>query len=84
MVIPNIRKCVRPVVFDSRIPEYRFAIAGTCFLVGHKDFIFALTAKHVVRNTPVDRIVIFPAEGAKRAVPITRLWRAEDESRDPG
>jgi hypothetical protein len=70
------------VAFHTRIPEFPFGVAGTCLLIGHRGRVFVITAKHVVRDCPIEQVVIFPAEGSTKGLPIPQYWRVLDETED--
>ena len=78
-----LRACARPVVFETGLSTTPFSMAGTAFLVGFDRKIFIVTARHVVREHPPDRLLIFPTDGAPKPLTISQWWRIEDEEDEP-
>ncbi len=86
-VVKTVSKLVAPTVvyieaeIPSRLrPDRPDAIpmeeAGSGVIVKFKDGFYVLTARHVVRNTPPQRIKIFLDDG-RRIYP-TRVWQDKD------
>lgn len=81
--VNRLRKIARPVIFKTGVPDYPVSVAGTCFIVGFRGKHYVLTAKHVVRDYPVEHLLILPAEGAKRAFRVPQSWRVENFEGEP-
>lgn len=51
MKVKELGDCVRPVVFENeKFDEYPYTVGGTCFLIEYCRKVFAVTAKHVLKN----------------------------------
>jgi len=76
-----IRRCARPVMFETDVPEAAYSIAGTAFLVGFNDSLYIITARHVIRDYPVEKVVVFPWDKSDFSTPlrIADFWNIEDE-----
>jgi len=46
-------ECTRPVVYSVPNPDLPFNLGGTCFVIRFRGRLWAITAKHVLRNTQV-------------------------------
>lgn len=69
--------CIRPVVFENDDVEYRFSLGGSCFLVSHENRVFAVTAKHVVRNYRPSQYRIQKKLGSDTMLPIRQPFTPE-------
>lgn len=49
MLPPNFQACVRPVVFETGSAVASHAVFGSCFLIGYRGRVFAVTARHVLQ-----------------------------------
>ena len=51
MKIKELGDCVRPIIFENEeFDEYPYTVGGTCFLIEYDSRMFAVTAKHVLKN----------------------------------
>jgi len=51
MMLDDLLKCTRPLLFATGEEEYEYACGGTCFIVRYKDMHFVVTAKHCLTNS---------------------------------
>lgn len=72
-----LRACVRPVMFETGIPGYPYATAGSAFLLAYQARVFVLTAKHVVSDYPVERLLVFPSEQSRTPLRISDYYRID-------
>ncbi|MBW8365592.1 MAG: hypothetical protein K0M39_13680 [Rhizobium sp.] len=79
----HLRQCSRPVVFETGIPSAPYSIAGTAFLVAFHRTLFVITARHVVRDHPVNRLRIFPSDRSIEGLRLSDWWHIEDPKNDP-
>ncbi len=49
MLPPNFHACVRPVVFETGNAIAPHTVFGSCFLIGYRGRVFAITARHVLQ-----------------------------------
>jgi hypothetical protein len=68
----NLMACVRPVVFETSIPDAPYSTAGTCFVVGYEQSVYAITAKHVVAGMPLNMLHVFPTDDADCSFDLSR------------
>jgi hypothetical protein len=80
--IQRLRMIARPVAFATGLPKYPVSVAGSAFLVGYRQGIFVLTAKHVIAGCPVSRVLVFPCEGSNTPMPFPESWHIEDSEND--
>ena len=53
MKVKELGDCVRPIIFENEEEEfdkYPYTVGGTCFLLEYGRKMFAVTAKHVLKN----------------------------------
>jgi len=81
--LDHLRQCARPVVFETGIPDAPFSIAGTAFLVGFHRTFFVLTARHVVGDWPVQRLMVFPSDRSKQGLRLSEWWHVKDDENEP-
>ena len=97
MNLNEILNCVRPMIFeyeDQEHPElvecYPYRMKGTCFLIGHDQITFVVTARHVLENQarpisdatfPNNDVRIFVAEGSHDFIPLNRCIQMEGDDK---
>ncbi|MDE3259130.1 MAG: trypsin-like peptidase domain-containing protein [Gemmatimonadota bacterium] len=89
--------CVRPLIYeyeDQEDPEnverYPYWMKGTCFLVGHLDYTFVVTARHVLQNQALagldatflsDDVRVFVADGSRDFIPLNRCIQMKGDDK---
>lgn len=81
--IERLRRIARPVMFWTDSKDAPVSVGGTLFVAGLGPSLFLLTAKHVVRDCPVERLLLLPCEGAQTPFHVSRYWNVEDPDGDP-
>lgn len=79
----RLRRCARPVMFDTGNAQAPFAVKGSSFFVGFRNTMFVVTARHVVGNFEPHKLLFYPTSDTEHPVRITRWWRVEDSANDP-
>jgi hypothetical protein len=69
-------------MFRTGIEEVPISTWGTCFLVGYRDKLFAVTAAHVIGNAEVSEVVISAAEGSNSALTLVNGYKVEQTPED--
>ncbi len=69
--LETLRACARPVIFETGIPEAPFSTTGTGFIVAYQKSLFVVTARHVVGDYPVSKLLVFPWDRAKQPIRFT-------------
>jgi hypothetical protein len=80
--ISRMRLIARPVMFWTDAEEAPVSTGGTMFIAGLGPSLFLLTAKHVVRDWPVERLLLLPCDGAHRPFYVAQHWNVEDPMGD--
>jgi hypothetical protein len=62
------------VLFETELAEAPFATCGTAFLVGFGRSVYLITARHVVRDFPAERLHIRAADDSVDTIPFTRWF----------
>ena len=81
--LDHLRQCARPMVFETGIRSAAFSIAGTAFLVGFHRALFVITARHVVRDWPVHKLVVYPSDRSRNGLRLSDWWHVEDDENEP-
>lgn len=76
--IARLRLIARPVMFWTDAEEAPVGVGGTMFIAGLGPSLFLLTARHVVRTCPVDKLLLLPCDGAQTPLYVARHWNVED------
>ena len=71
----RLRACVRPIIFETGVDDTPYAVKGTAFLVGFAGKVFILTAKHVVRDWPIEQLIVFPTDQSRIPFRMTECFR---------
>lgn len=69
MAVPefiHLRQCARTMVFETGNADAPFSVSGTGFIVGFRNFIFVLTARHVVLDWPKEWVAIILSPEGER------------------
>lgn len=78
MKVKELGDCVRPIVFENdEFDDYPYTVGGTCFLIEYDRKIFAVTAKHVLKNLnykPEEVRVPPYVEGMTHFLPICKSY----------
>lgn len=82
-IIDRLRQCARPVIFETGNNDAPYSTAGTAFLVGFRQSLFVLTAAHVVRNCPIDKLLVFPSDKSAKPLRLNTWWPVEGNPDDP-
>ncbi len=82
-ILEKLRKCSRPVVFKTENENAPYSTAGTAFLVGFGQSIFILTARHVVKDWPVEKVLICPSWNSSYAFHFLGWWFVEKDTEAP-
>jgi len=72
-----LRACARPVIFETGLPDFPYATVGSAFLLGYEARVFVLTAKHVVADHPLEKLLVFPSEHSRTPLYISNYHRIE-------
>lgn len=76
-ILDSLRRCARPVVFETDIDEFPCSIVGTAFIVGFRQSVFVLIPQHVVNDWPVEKILIYPSWNSQYTFRYLNWWRVE-------
>jgi hypothetical protein len=76
--IEKLRRGARPVIFETGLTEAPYSTAGTAVLVGYKRALYVVTARHVVNTHPIERLVVFPADGSQMPLRFSEWWDVAD------
>lgn len=79
----HFRQCARPVIFETGSVDVPYSISGTAFLVGYRQRLFAVTARHVVGRQPIDNVLIFPSDRARKPLSVVQWWQLPEDPNDP-
>lgn len=82
-ILDSLRRCARPVVFETGIDGFPCSTAGTAFIIGFRQSVFVLMPQHVVNNWPVEKIVIFPSWTSQYTFRYLNWWRVAITPEDP-
>src|SRR5262249_40249551 len=63
---PDLRDCAHPVVFETGLADCPFSVKGTAFVVGFEGTLYLLTARHVVRDWPMEHLAIIISDAGER------------------
>jgi hypothetical protein len=77
----HLRQCAKPIVFETGVIEAPFSVAGTGFVVGFRDALFVLTARHVVSDWPKEGIAIIMSSEGER-LPLRARWEIKIENEE--
>lgn len=84
--LDNFRSFVRPVIFATGVAEAPCSTLGTAFLVKYRDSLYLLTAQHVLRDFPIDGLLIFGSDDSKQPLPLAKYFlvpkHADDDMSD--
>lgn len=47
-------------------------------LVGYKRSLYVVTARHLVQSHPIERLVVFPADGSRKPLRFSQWWNVAD------
>lgn len=72
--VGKLRHSARPVLFETGLTLYPHSICGTAFLVEYRSSIFAITARHVVRSHPAEKLHIRPSDKSTTSIPFSRWF----------
>ena len=75
-----LRAGVRPVVFETGLAEFPLSTAGTAFLLSDRSRTFVVTAKHVLRGYPPERLRIYPSFDSEKFLRISEFYNVNAES----
>lgn len=70
-----LRAATRPVIFETGLDDTPYSIAGTAFILGFGKSIFILTARHVVRDCPLENLLVFPTDSSRTAFRFTDSFK---------
>jgi hypothetical protein len=76
--IARLRLIARPVMFWTDTDDAPVGVGGTMFIVGLGPSLFLLTAKHVIRGCPVEKLLLLPCDGALTPFRVSEHWNVED------
>ena len=76
-ILDSLRKCARPVVFQTDIEEFPYSTAGTAFIVGFRQSVFVLMPQHVVNDWPIEKVLICPSWNSEYTFRYLNWWRIE-------
>ncbi len=81
--LDRLRSCAHPVIFKTGFATTPFAIKGTCFFASYRRMAFVITAGHVVRDFPPQRLLFSPTGQPKYPARISSWWHVQDLENDP-
>lgn len=70
--LSRLREAVRPLLIDSGVPDAPVGLWGTCFLVNFHARIFAVTAKHLVRNNHSGEIRLLISSKSRQRISLSQ------------
>ncbi len=76
-ILDSLRRCARPVIFETDIDEFPYSTAGTAFIVGFRQSVFVLMPQHVIKDWPVEKILIFPSWNSLYTFRYLNWWRVK-------
>ena len=76
-ILDSLRKCARPVVFQTDIEEFPYSTTGTAFIVGFRQWVFVLMPQHVVNEWPMEKVLICPSWNSEYMFRYLNWWRIE-------
>jgi hypothetical protein len=82
-VLEQLSRSIVPVVSEhADMPEFRYSIGGTAFLVRYQDLLCVITAKHVIQNYHSDphRIRIRTVADGTTFLPFKNVAVSKEES----
>lgn len=87
MIVRDMLKVVRPIVFDNRFEGYEYTTAGSCIVVSARNRIYAVTARHVPhdknRQYEPSQTMIPYEEGSEAFLPLKESFViSTDENND--
>jgi hypothetical protein len=80
--IETLRQIARPMVFQTGVRQAPFSLAGTWFMAGYRRTVFAVTARHVVRDHPANQLLLFPTDASTEVLRVSEWWNVADEEND--
>ena len=76
-ILDSLRKCARPVVFQTDIEEFPYSTTGTAFIAGFRQSVFVLMPQHVVNEWPIEKVLICPSWNSEYTFRYLNWWRIE-------
>jgi hypothetical protein len=77
-----LRSCARPVIFATGLKETPFSTAGTCILLGYHASAYVVTAQHVLRGWPIERLHICASDHSIRPLPLVQGYELPERKED--
>lgn len=81
-MLNSLRRCARPVVFETDNDEAPCSTAGTAFMVGFRQSVFVIIPKHVVGKWPVEKMRIYPSWNSQYMLRYLNWWFIETTPED--
>lgn len=91
-------QCIRPVIFENDdiehpnfIERFPYRMQGTCFLIGHKQTSFVVTAQHVLTNQASEgsdttslynQLRVLYSEGSRDFIPLDTCLRIAGDDKN--
>lgn len=82
-ILDRLRRCARPVVFETDCEEFPYSTAGTAFIVGFRQSVFVLMPQHVVKGWPIEKVLICPSWNSPYTFRYLKWWPVEITPEDP-
>jgi hypothetical protein len=79
MKLGELVNCALPVLSEYDSDEYPYFFGGTCFLVKHRGDLFVVTARHVLKQKPVEDLRIPRRPSSRTFLTLRTSWTAPDE-----
>lgn len=76
-ILDRLRRCTRPVVFETEIDRFACSTAGTAFIVAFEQSLFVVTAEHVVKDWPIEKVLVYPSWTSPYTFRYLNWWRVE-------
>ncbi len=82
-MLDNLRRCARPVVFETDNDDAPCSTAGTAFIVGFQKSLYVIVPRHVVREWPIEKLRIYPSWNSPYSFRYLNWWFIETQIADP-
>ncbi len=72
--LSRLAASVQPLIFETELPEFRYWMRGTTFLVGHKGRAFVITARHTLNPDELSAVCVFASDFSQRILPLKDVF----------
>ena len=75
----ELRRTARQLVFRTGVDSTPVSLGGTCFLLGYRDRLFAITARHVVKDAVPEELLLATSEDSWIPARVLEQFNPSDE-----